>query len=331
VRRWNLAVLLIMILAPLAVLSLSMVPLGELGLMLSALIAFLAVLSVFALTHATIGPLTKAAWQAEESGEILAMYHFDDLVVKPVVPRFTGAGILRFKVGDNDVLYAIHPRSIMTVSGSRAKLVWLYSWSPVAIPPGYAALAYDLRHQGYPTLAAFLESAKSVEQIEETLNNLIEAVEMLKAGDEKGAKSILAHVFGDKLDVEKLNREQLAKIASSYASEIQMYLKMIGEERAKGIAPVCIRSYTPEDVRSWLPLITPSSALADLIEHFRLATVMELKLLSGLGRIPWLWIVLGVALLLIAVLALPSLQGLLQGGVQSVGQAVTQAIPQTPG
>jgi len=51
---------------------------------------------------------------------------------------------------------------------------------------------------------------------------------------------------------------------------------------------------------------------------------------AGPLRIPWIWLILLGVILLIAVVALPHLQSIVQGGAQAVGQAVP-TVPPPPG
>jgi hypothetical protein len=299
--------------------------------MIVALAPLVLALAVVILTTFMTGPLTKTAWYAEDGGELIVMYHHDDLVVKPTIPEFMGAGLVKLRTGAGDVLIHVHPRSVLNVHGSPARLLWVYAWSPIAIPPQYIGVAYDLKHQGYSTLSAFLNTAVPLEELEKTRMVLEEAIKELRAGDEKLAREGLKQIYGDNVD--EMSREQLLKLATAYAEELDRSLRelrlleeQVRKAKTRGVAPVCVRTYTPEDVKSWLPALAPPTALTNVYEYSKMAALKELRMFASPLRIPWLWLILLVVLLLIAVIALPHLQSIVQGGVQAVGQAV----PTTP-
>jgi hypothetical protein len=260
------------------------------------------------------------------------MYHYDDLVVKPVIPEFMGAGLVKVRTGGSDVLIHVHPRSALNVHGSRARLVWVYAWSPIAIPPQYIGVAYDLKHQGYSTLSTFLNTAMGIEELEKHRMEVEEAVKLLRSGDERTAREMLKQIYGDKVD--EMSREQLLKLATAYAEELDRSLSELREleerarkAKAKGVAPLCIRTYTPEDVKSWLPALAPPTALTNVYEYSKMAALKELKMFTGPVKIPWMLLILLIVVLLVAVIALPHLPSIVQGGVQAVGQAVSTAPP----
>jgi hypothetical protein len=299
--------------------------------MIVALAPLVLALAVVILTTSMTGPLTKTAWYAEDGGEPIVMYHHDDLVVKPTIPEFMGAGLVKLRTGAGDVLIHVHPRSVLNVHGSPARLLWVYAWSPIAIPPQYIGVAYDLKHQGYSTLSTFLNTAMGIEELERHRVEVEKVVKLLRSGDEKTAREMLRQIYGDKVD--EMSKEQLLKLVMAYAEELDRSLKELREleerarkAKARGVAPLCIRTYTPEDVKSWLPALAPPTALTNVYEYSKMAALKELKMFASPLRIPWLWLILLVVLLLIAVVALPHLQSIVQGGVQAVGQAV----PTTP-
>jgi hypothetical protein len=300
--------------------------------MVVALAPLLLALTVIILTVFMTGPLTKTAWYAEDRGELIVMYHYDDLVVKPVIPEFMGAGLVKLRMGTGDVLMHVHPRSVLNVHGSPARLLWVYAWSPIAIPPQYIGVAYDLKHQGYSTLSTFLNTAVSIEELERHRMEVEEAVKLLRSGDEKTAREMLKQIYGDKVD--EMGKEQLLKLATAYAEELDRSLKELREleeqarkAKARGVAPLCIRTYTPEDVKSWLPALAPPTALTNVYEYAKMVALKELRMFASPLRIPWLWLILLGVILLVAVVALPHLQSILQGGAQAIGQAVPTVPP----
>jgi hypothetical protein len=277
------------------------------------------------------GPLTKTSWYAEDRGELIVMYHYDDLVVRPVIPEFMGAGLVKLRTVAGDVLIHVHPRSVLNVHGSPARLLWVYAWSPIAMPPQYIGVAYDLKHQGYSTLSTFLNTAVGIEELERHRMEVEEVVKLLRSGDEKTAREMLKQIYGDKVD--EMSKEQLLKLVAAYAEELDKSLNELREleerarkAKARGVAPLCVRTYTPEDVKSWLPALAPPTALTNVYEYSKMAALKELKMFAGPLRIPWLWLILLGVLLLIAIVALPNLQSIVQGGAQAVGQVV----PTTP-
>ncbi|MCC5990122.1 MAG: hypothetical protein LM558_01240 [Thermosphaera sp.] len=303
--------------------------------MVVALAPLALALAVIILTMFMTGPLTKTSWYAEDSGELIVMYHYDDLVVRPVIPEFMGAGLVKLRTGAGDVLLHVHPRSVLNVHGSPARLLWVYAWSPIAIPPQYVGVAYDLKHQGYSSLSAFLHSATSIDELERARMELEEAVKLLRSGDEKAARETLKQVYGDRVD--EMSKEQLLKLTIAYAEELERDIKELREmeeqvrkAKARGVAPMCIRTYTPEDVKSWLPALAPPTALTNVYEYAKAAALKELKMFTGPIRIPWMLLVLLGVVLLVAVIALPHLQSIVQGGAQTVGQIVGQATPTVP-
>jgi cell division protein FtsB len=303
--------------------------------MVAALAPLVLALAVIILTMSMTGPLTKTSWYAEDKGDLVVMYHHDDLVVKPTIPEFMGAGLVKLRTGAGDVLIHVHPRSVLNVHGSPARLLWVYAWSPIAIPPQYIGVAYDLKHQGYSTLSAFLNTATPLEELEKTRAQLEEVVNLLKSGDERTAREGLRQIYGDKVD--EMSREQLLKLATAYAEELDRSMRELKEleerarkAKAKGVAPVCIRTYTPEDVKSWLPALAPPTALTNVYEYSKMAALKELKMFTGPIKIPWMLLILLSVILLVAVIALPHLQSIIQGGAQAVGQAVP-TVPPPPG
>jgi hypothetical protein len=331
VKRWSLVVFGLGAVGSL--IGLLAVSLGDpLASMIVALAPLVLALAVIAITLFMTGPLTKTAWHAEDGGELIVMYHYDDLVVKPVIPEFMGAGLVKVRAGNSDVLVHVHPRSVLNVHGSPARLLWVYAWSPTAIPPQYIGIAYDLKHQGYSTLSAFLNATVPLEELEKTRMELEEAVKQLKAGDEKTAREGLRQIYGDRVD--EMSREQLLKLATAYAEELDRSMRELREleeqarrSKAKGVAPICVRTYTPEDIRPWLPALAPPTALTNVYEYAKMAALKEIRMFAGPLRIPWLWLILLGVLILVAVVALPHLQSIVQGGVQAVGQAVPTAPP----
>jgi hypothetical protein len=331
VRRWSLVVFSLGTTGSL--LGLLMVSLNDpLASMIVALAPLVLALAVIIITMFMTRPLTKTAWYAEDSGELIVMYHYDDLVVKPVIPEFMGAGLVKLRAGSSDVLVHVHPRSVLNVHGSPARLLWVYAWSPTAIPPHYIGIAYDLKHQGYSTLSTFLNTAMSIEELEKHRMEVEEAVKLLRSGDEKTAREMLRQIYGDKVD--EVGKEQLLKLATAYAEELDRSLKELREleesarkAKARGVAPVCVRTYTPEDIRPWLPALAPPTALTNVYEYAKMAALKELRMFAGPLRIPWLWLILLGVLILVAVIALPHLQSIVQGGVQAVGQAVPTVPP----
>ena len=164
-RRWSLVVFSLG--ATGSLLGLLMVSLNNpLASMIVALAPLVLALAVIIITVFMTGPLTKTSWYAEDRGELIVMYHYDDLVVRPVIPEFMGAGLVKLRTGTGDVLIHVHPRSVLNVHGSPARLLWVYAWSPIAIPPQYIGVAYDLKHQGYSTLSTFLNTAMGIEELE---------------------------------------------------------------------------------------------------------------------------------------------------------------------
>ena len=142
----------------------------------------------------------------------------------------------------------------------------------------------------------------------------------------------MKQIYGDKVD--EMGKEQLLKLVTAYAEELDRSLNELREleERARkaktrGVAPLCVRTYTPEDVKSWLPALAPPTALTNVYEYSKMAALKELRMFAGPLRIPWLWLILLGVLLLIAVVALPQLQSIVQGGAQAVGQAVPTVPP----
>jgi len=331
VMRWSLVVLSLG--ASGSLLGLLAVSLGDpLASMVVAIVPLVLALAVVILTMFMTGPLTKTSWYAEDNGELIVMYHYDDLVVKPVIPELVGAGLMKVRTGGSDVLIHVHPRSALNVHGSRARLVWVYAWSPIAIPPQYIGVAYDLKHQGYTTLSTFLNTTVPLEELEKTRMALEEAIKELKSGDEKVAREGLRQIYGDKVD--EMSKEQLLKLIMAYAEELDRSLRELREleerarkAKARGVAPVCIRTYTPEDVKSWLPALAPPTALTNVYEYSKMAALRELRMFAGPLRIPWMLLILLGLVLLVAVIAMPHLQSILQGGAQAVGQAV----PPPPG
>ncbi len=300
--------------------------------MVVALAPLALALAVITITMYMTGPLTKTAWYAEDSGELIVMYHYDDLVVRPTIPEFIGAGLVKVRAGGSDVLVHIHPRSVLNVHGSPARLVWVYAWNPIAIPPQYIGVAYDLKYQGYSTLSAFLNTVVPLEELEKTRMMLEEAIKELRAGDERMARESLRQIYGDKVD--EMSKEQLLKLATAYAEELDRNLRelrlleeQVRKAKTKGVAPVCVRTYTPEDVKSWLPALAPPTALTNVYEYSKMAALRELRMFAGPLRIPWMLLILLVIILLVAVIALPHLQSILQGGAQAVGQAIPTVPP----
>jgi hypothetical protein len=299
--------------------------------MIVALAPLVLALAIIILTVFMTGPLTKTSWYAEDRGELIVMYHYDDLVVRPVIPEFMGAGLVKLRTVAGDVLIHVHPRSVLNVHGSPARLLWVYAWSPIAMPPQYIGVAYDLKHQGYSTLSTFLNTAVGIEELERHRMEVEEVVKLLRSGDEKTAREMLKQIYGDKVD--EMSKEQLLKLVAAYAEELDKSLNELREleerarkAKARGVAPLCVRTYTPEDVKSWLPALAPPTALTNVYEYSKMAALKELKMFAGPLRIPWLWLILLGVLLLIAIVALPNLQSIVQGGAQAVGQVV----PTTP-
>ena len=333
-KRWSLTVLSLG--AAGSLVGLLAVSLGDpLATMVVALAPVALALTVITMTTFMVGPLTRTAWLAEDSGELIVMYHYDDLVVKPVIPEFVGAGLVKVRTGGSDVLIHVHPRSVLNVHGSRARLLWVYAWNPIAIPPEYIGRAYDLKYQGYSTLSTFLSTARSLEELERTRMELEEAIKLLRSGDEKAARDLLRQVYGDRVD--EMGREQLLKLATAYADELDRNIKELKEleeqvrrSNARGVAPVCVRTYTPEDIRSWLPALAPPTALTNVYEYAKMAALRELRMFAGPIKIPWMLLILLGVILLVALIALPHLQSVVQGGAQAVGQAVGQAVPTVP-
>jgi hypothetical protein len=331
VRRWSLVVFGLG--ATGSLIGLLMVSLGDpLASMVVALAPLLLALTVIILTVFMTGPLTKTSWYAEDRGELIVMYHYDDLVVRPVIPEFMGAGLVKLRTGAGDVLIHVHPRSVLNVHGSPARLLWVYAWSPIAIPPQYIGVAYDLKHQGYSTLSTFLNTAVGIEELERHRMEVEEVVKLLRSGDEKTAREMLKQIYGDKVD--EMSKEQLLKLVAAYAEELDRSLKELREleerarkAKARGVAPLCIRTYTPEDVKSWLPALAPPTALTNVYEYSKMAALKELRMFAGPLRIPWLLLILLGLILLVAVVALPHLQSIVQGGAQAVGQAVPTMPP----
>jgi hypothetical protein len=310
-----------------------MVSLGDpLASMVVALAPLVLALAVVILTMFMTGPLTKTSWYAEDSGELIVMYHYDDLVVKPVIPELVGTGLMKVRVGGSDVLVHVHPRSVLNVHGSPARLALVYAWSPIAIPPQYIGVAYDLKHQGYSTLSTFLNAAMGIEELEKHRMEVEEVAKLLRSGDERTAHEMLRQIYGDK--VSDMSREQLLKLVMAYAEELDRSLRELREleerarkAKAKGVAPVCIRTYTPEDVKSWLPALAPPTALTNVYEYSKMAALRELRMFAGPLRIPWMLLILLGLVLLVAVIALPHLQSIIQGGAQAIGQAVPTVPP----
>jgi hypothetical protein len=331
VRRWSLVVFGLG--AAGSLIGLLVVSLGDpLASMIVALAPLVLALAIIVITLFMTGPLTRASWYAEDGRELIVMYHYDDLVVKPTIPEFMGAGLVKLRTGAGDVLIHVHPRSVLNVHGSPARLLWVYAWSPIAIPPQYIGVAYDLKHQGYSTLSAFLNTTMSMEELEKARMELEEAIKALRAGDEKTAREGLRQFYGDKVD--EMSKEQLLKLATAYAEELdrslrelQLLEERVRKAKARGVAPVCVRTYTPEDVKSWLPALAPPTALTNVYEYSKMAALKELRMFAGPLRIPWLWLILLGVLLLVAVVALPHLQSIVQGGAQAVGQAVPTVPP----
>ena len=329
-RRWSLVVFSLGTTGSL--LGLLMASLNNpLASMIVALAPLVLALAVIILTVFMTGPLTKTSWYAEDRGELIVMYHYDDLVVRPAIPEFMGAGLVKLRTGAGDVLIHVHPRSVLNVHGSPARLLWVYAWSPIAIPPQYIGVAYDLKHQGYSTLSTFLNTAMGIEELERHRMEVEEVVKLLRSGDEKMAREMLKQIYGDKVD--EMGKEQLLKLVTAYAEELDRSLNELREleerarkAKARGVTPLCVRTYTPEDVKSWLPALAPPTALTNVYEYSKMAALKELRMFAGPLRIPWLWLILLGVLLLIAVVALPQLQSIVQGGAQAVGQAV----PTTP-
>jgi hypothetical protein len=300
--------------------------------MIVALAPLVLALAIIILTVFMTGPLTKTSWYAEDRGELIVMYHYDDLVVRPVIPELVGAGLVKLRTGAGDVLVHVHPRSVLNVHGSPARLLWVYAWSPIAIPPQYIGVAYDLKHQGYSTLSTFLNTAVGIEELERHRMEVEEVVKLLRSGDEKTAREMLKQIYGDKVD--EMSKEQLLKLVTAYAEELDRSLNDLREleerarkAKARGVAPLCVRTYTPEDVKSWLPALAPPTALTNVYEYSKMAALKELRMFAGPLRIPWLWLILLGVILLIAVVALPHLQSIVQGGAQAVGQAVPTVPP----
>jgi len=234
---------------------------------------------------------------------------------------------VKLKIGNSDILVHVHPRSVLNVHGSPARLLWVYAWSPVAIPPQFVGVAYDLKYQGYSTLSVYLNAARSLEELESTKMAVEKAIELLRSGDEGTARETLRQVYGDRVD--EMSREQLLKLATAYADELErdiQELRQLEEHvkkaKARGVAPVCVRTYTPEDVKSWLPALAPPTALTNVYEYAKMAALKELRMFAGPLRIPWMLLILLGLVLLVAVIAMPHLQSIVQGGVQAVGQAV---------
>jgi hypothetical protein len=109
--------------------------------------------------------------------------------------------------------------------------------------------------------------------------------------------------------------------------ELRLLEEQVRKAKTRGVAPLCVRTYTPEDVKSWLPALAPPTALTNVYEYSKMAALKELRMFAGPLRIPWLWLILLGVLLLIAVVALPHLQSIVQGGAQAVGQAVPTVPP----
>jgi cell division protein FtsB len=300
--------------------------------MVVALAPLLLALTVIIITMFMTGPLTKMSWYAEDGGELIVMYHYDDLVVRPTIPEFMGAGLVKLRTSAGDVLIHVHPRSVLNVHGSPARLLWVYAWSPIAIPPQYIGVAYDLKHQGYSTLSTFLNTAVPLEELEKTRMVLEETIKELRVGDERVAREGLRQIYGDKVD--EMSREQLLKLATTYAEELDKNLRelrlleeQVRKAKTKGVAPVCVRTYTPEDVKSWLPALAPPTALTNVYEYAKMAALKELRMFSSPIKIPWMLLILLVIILFVAVIALPHLQSIIQGGAQAVGQAVSTVPP----
>ena len=333
-RRWSLAVFSLG--AAGSLIGLLVVSLGDpLASMIVALAPLVLALAVIIITLSMTGPLTRTSWYAEDRGELIVMYHYDDLVVKPTIPEFLGAGLVKVRTGGGDVLIHVHPRSVLNVHGSPARLLWVYAWSPIAIPPQYIGVAYDLKHQGYSTLSTFLNTAMGIEDLEKHRMEVEEVAKLLRSGDENTAREMLKQIYGDK--VAEMSKEQLLKLVTAYAEELDRSLKELREleerarkAKAKGVAPVCVRTYTPEDVKSWLPALAPPTALTNVYEYSKMAALKELKMFAGPLRIPWMLLILLGLILLVAVIALPHLQSIIQGGAQAVGQAVP-TVPPPPG
>jgi len=178
----------------------------------------------------------------------------------------------------------------------------------------------------------FLSTARSLEELERTRMELEEAIKPLRSGDERTARDLLKQVYGNRVD--EMGREQLLKLATAYADELDKNIKEIKEleeqvrrSNARGVAPICVRTYTPEDIRSWLPALAPPTALTNVYEYAKMAALKELKMFAGPIRIPWMLLILLGLILLVAVIALPHLQSIVQGGVQAVGQAVPTVPP----
>jgi hypothetical protein len=170
-----------------------------------------------------------------------------------------------------------------------------------------------------------------IEELERHRMEVEEVVKLLRSGDEKTAREMLKQIYGDKVD--EMSKEQLLKLVAAYAEELDKSLNELREleerarkAKARGVAPLCVRTYTPEDVKSWLPALAPPTALTNVYEYSKMAALKELKMFAGPLRIPWLWLILLGVLLLIAIVALPNLQSIVQGGAQAVGQVV----PTTP-
>jgi hypothetical protein len=316
-----------------SLIGLLVVSLGDpLASMIVALAPLALALAIIILTMFMTGPLTKTSWYAEDSGELIVMYHYDDLVVRPVIPELVGAGLVKLRTGAGDVLIHVHPRSVLNVHGSNARLLWAYAWSPIAIPPEFIKLAYDLKHQGYSMLSTFLNTAMSLEELERHRMEVEEAIKLLRSGDESTARAMLKQVYGDKVD--EMGKEQLLKLTTAYAEELDRSLRELREleeqarkAKARGVAPICIRTYTPEDVKSWLPALAPPTALTNVYEYAKMAALKELKMFAGPLRIPWMLLILLGLILLVAVIALPHLQSIIQGGAQAIGQAVPTVPP----
>jgi hypothetical protein len=329
--RWSLVVLSLG--ASGSLLGLLLTSLNDpLASMVAALAPLVLALAVIILTMSMTGPLTKTSWYAEDKGELMVMYHYDDLVVRPMIPEFLGAGLAKLRTGASDILIHVHPRSVLNVHGSRARLLLVYAWSPIAMPPQYLGIAYDLKHQGYSTLSTFLNTAMSIEELEKHRMKVEEVAKLLRSGDEETAREMLRQIYGDKVD--EMSKEQLLKLVMAYAEELDRSLRELKEleerarkAKAKGVAPVCIRTYTPEDVKSWLPALAPPTALTNVYEYAKMAALRELKMFAGPLRIPWMLLILLVLVLLVAVIAMPHLQSIVQGGVQAVGQVVPTAPP----
>ena len=189
----------------------------------------------------------------------------------------------------------------MTVAGSGAKIVWAYAHSPITIPPEYIAVAYDLKNvYGYPSLSAFLHSTSNVEELEAMISELDNILSALRSQDRNAveeARKAIGKIWGG--DFTKLPLDELVRMVSGYRDELIETLKHVKGSGSRYIVPYYVRSYTPEDVKQWLPALAPPTALTNIFEYAKTAALAELRLFSGIGaRIPWIWLIIAGVILL---------------------------------